>query len=157
LRGELMNFFPEIATRFRIDTGGWFVQQQQFRAMNEAGGEREALFPAAGKLAGELLFALGQPEFLDAFAYCLPPILHPVHARDKIEILLNAQILPKTESLRHVTNFSFGRFTFGNHIVTQDPAAPVVGAEQSAKHAQKRGLAAAVRTEKPINFARAHR
>ena len=76
LRGQLMNFFPEIAARFRIDTGGGLVQQQQFRSVNEAGRERETLFPAAGKLAGKLLFALGQPEFLDAFAYRLPPVLH---------------------------------------------------------------------------------
>ena len=28
LSRQLMNFFPEITTRFWIDTGSWFVQQQ---------------------------------------------------------------------------------------------------------------------------------
>src|SRR6266403_3085475 len=125
--------------------------------MNEAGRERETLFPSTGKLAGELFFPFGKSEFLDAFTHCLPPILHTVHARDKIEIFLNAQILPKTKSLRHVTDFPFDRFTSGEHVVTQNPAASVVSSEQSAKHAQKGSLATAVWTEEPIDFARAHR
>ena len=124
--------------------------------MNEAGRERETLFPSTGKLAGELFFPFGKSEFLDAFTHCLPPILHTVHARDKIEIFLNAQILPKTKSLRHVTDFAFDRLAPGDHVVTKDFTASVVGAEQSAKHSQERGLTTAVRAEEPVDFAGAH-
>src|SRR5437879_10578337 len=106
LRCELMNFFPEIAPRFWIDPGRRLVQQQQFRTMNETGSEREPLFPSAGELTGQLLLAFRQPEFFDALAHCLTPLLHAIHARDEIEILLNAYILPKTEPLRHVTAFA---------------------------------------------------
>src|SRR5215510_3352373 len=125
--------------------------------MNETSRERETLFPTTRKLARELRFAFRQPEFLDAYAHRLSPIFHRIHARDKIEIFLNAQILPKTESLRHVTDFAFDRFTLGDHIVTQNSTASVVGAEQSAKHSQKRSLATAVWPKEPVNFARAHR
>src|SRR4029453_4162132 len=125
--------------------------------MNEAGCKRETLFPSTGKLAGELSFAFCEPEFLDAFTHSLLAILHAGHARDKIEIFFNAQILPKTESLRHVTDLAFDRFTFGNHVVTEDSAASVVGAEQSTKHAQERGLAAAIWAEEAVNFACAYR
>src|SRR5215471_2561125 len=124
--------------------------------MNETSCEREALFPTTRKLARKLRFAFRQPEFLDAFSHRLSSIFHCVHARDKIEIFLNAQILPKTESLRHVTDFAFDRFALGDHIVTQDSTASVVGAEQSAKHSQKRSLATAVLPKEPVNFARAH-
>ena len=55
LGGELMDLFPKIAPRLRIDARGRLVEQEQLRLVNEAGGEREPLFPAAGKLAGELL------------------------------------------------------------------------------------------------------
>src|SRR5436853_2772141 len=102
--------------------------------MNQAGGEGEPLFPSAGKLAGELLFAFGQPEFLDALTHRSLPILHAVHARDKIEILFNAQVFPKTESLRHVTDFALDRLAFADHVVTQHLSISVVSAEQSAKH-----------------------
>src|SRR5262249_45101371 len=151
-----MNFFPEVAARFWIDTRSRFVQQQQFWAMDETGCERETLFPTTRKLAGELRFAFGQPELLDAFMHRLSSIFHCIHARNKIEIFFNAQILPKTESLRHVTDFAFDRFTLGDHIVTQNSTASVVSAEQSAKHSQKGSLATAVRPKEAVNFARAH-
>src|SRR6266849_1231794 len=124
--------------------------------MNEAGRERETLFPSTEKVAGELFFPFGKSELLDAFTHSLPPILHAVHARDKIEVFLNAQILPKTESLRHVTDFAFKRLAPVDHGVTQDFAASVVRAEQSAKHSQERGLTTAVRAEEPVDFAGAH-
>src|SRR3982751_172199 len=124
--------------------------------MNQTGGKRETLFPSAGKFAGELLLAFGQPEFLDALTHSLPPVLHAVHARDEIEILFNAQVLPKTESLRHVTDFAFDRLTLVDHVMTQDLPGSVVGPEQSAKHSQKSGLAAAVRSEKSVNFTGVH-
>src|SRR6266567_408982 len=101
------------------------------------------------RLGGELVFAFRQPELLDAFTNGLPAILHVIHARDKIEIFFDAQILPKTEPLRHVTNFPLNCLALGNHVVTQNPTASVVSSEQSAKHAQKRGLAAAVWTKEP--------
>src|SRR5262245_21108246 len=124
--------------------------------MDETSCECETLFPTTRKLARELPFAFRQPEFSDALAHRLSSIFHRVHACDKIEIFLNAQILPKTESLRHVTDFAFDRFTLGNHIVTQNSTASVVGAEQSAKHSQKRSLATAIWSKEPVNFARAH-
>src|SRR5436190_9459629 len=125
--------------------------------MNETRGKRQTLFPSTRELAGELVFAFRQPELLDAFTYGLSPILHIIHARDKIEIFFNAQIFPKTESLRHVTDFPLNCLAFGNHIVTQNPTASVVSSEQSAKHAQKRGLAATVWAEEPVDFPRGHR
>src|SRR6476619_6563519 len=124
--------------------------------MNETSRQRETLFPSARKFAGELVFAFCQSQLLDAFTHGLSPILQFVHSRDKLEILFNAQVLPKTKPLRHITDFPFDRFTFGEHVVTQNPTASVVSSEQSAKHAQKRGLAAAVWTEEPVDFAGGH-
>ena len=89
--------------------------------MNEAGGQRETLLPSAGQLAGELLFALRQAELLDAFsALFARRFFTLIHARDEIEIFLDAQILPKTESLRHVTDFALDRFALGDHVVTEN-------------------------------------
>src|SRR5215471_1364028 len=125
--------------------------------MNETSCERETLFPTTRKLTRELRFAFRQPEFLDAFTHCFSSIFHAIHARDKIEIFLNAQILPKTESLRHVTDFAFDCFTLGNHVVIHDSTGSVVGAEQSAKHSQKRSLATAVWAKESVNFPSAYR
>src|SRR5262245_24664143 len=125
--------------------------------MNQAGSERKTLFPATGKLAGELLLAFRESQLLHAFAHSLLPVLHLIHARNEIEILFDAQVFPKTESLRHVADVAFDRFALGDYIVAKNPAAAVVSPKQSAEHAQKRGLAAAVRAEESVNFAGAYR
>ena len=68
LAGELVDLLPEIAARLRIDAGGRLVEQQQLRLVNHAGRQGQALFPAAGKLAGKLVPPLGQAEPLEALA-----------------------------------------------------------------------------------------
>ena len=157
LRGELMNFFPKIAARFWIDTGSRFVEQQQFRPMNQTSCERKTLLPTARKMASKLFLSFREAEFFDALTHGLHAIFHAVHSRDEIKIFFNAQVLPKTESLGHVTDFALDRFAFGNHIVTEHLAASVIGEEQSAKHSQECRLAAAVRSEESVNLAGAHR
>ena len=125
--------------------------------MNQAGSERQTLFPSTGKLAGELLLAFRESELVDAFTHGLLPVLQLIHSRNEIEILFDAQVFPKTESLRHIADFAFDRFALGDHIVAKNPAAAVVSPKQSAEHAQKRGLAAAVRPEESVNFACTYR
>ena len=44
---EAVDFLPKITPSFRVYAGGRFVEQQQSRLMQQAGGEREALLPAA--------------------------------------------------------------------------------------------------------------
>src|SRR5947207_10562990 len=122
LRRKLVDLFPKITARFWIDTRGRLVEQQQFRTMNQAGCEREPLFPSAGELTRELFFAFGQTEFPDTFLHSLPAIFHAVHARDEIEVFFNAQILPETKPLRHITDFAFDYLTFGDDVATKNAA-----------------------------------
>src|SRR5712691_1608474 len=130
-----MDFVPKIPPRFWIDTGGRFVEQEQLRLMNETSRQCQPLFPTARELAGELILACGQAEPFQALAYRLPPILHVIHARDKIEILRDAQVLPKTESLRHVANLAFDRLAFGDHVIAENLPPSVIRPKQSAEHA----------------------
>ena len=63
--GEFVDLVPEFAPRLRIDAGRRLVEEEQLRLVHDAGGERQALLPAAGKRAGELVLAVGQPEPLE--------------------------------------------------------------------------------------------
>jgi hypothetical protein len=38
IRRQSMDFIPELAPCFRVYACGWFIKQQQFRAMHDAGG-----------------------------------------------------------------------------------------------------------------------
>ena len=62
---------PELAPRLGVDAGGRLVEQQQLRFVQHAGGEREALLPAARELAGELVAAVAEAHALDDLA---PPL-----------------------------------------------------------------------------------
>jgi hydroxyacyl-ACP dehydratase HTD2-like protein with hotdog domain len=57
-----MDLIPEIAARLRIHARGRLVQQQQLRVVQQTGREREALLPAAGERAGQLIAALREAE-----------------------------------------------------------------------------------------------
>src|SRR5438105_375604 len=97
--------------------------------MKQAGSERESLLPSAGEFTGKLIFAFSQPELFQTFAHGFPSVFYVIHARDEIEILLDAQIFPKAESLRHVTDFALDYFTLIDDVVAKNGAAPVICAE----------------------------
>ena len=129
-----MNLVPKIAPSFWVDTGCRFIEQKQSRLVKQARGEREPLLPSAGELARELASALGEAKVIEALPHCLSSSLHVVHTCDEIEIFLDAQILPETESLRHVTNFTLDRFTLVDDVVAKTRAAAFVRSKQSAEH-----------------------
>ena len=60
--GERVDLLPELAPRLRIDARGRLVEQQQLRLVEHAGGERQALLPAAGQLARELASRAPRPS-----------------------------------------------------------------------------------------------
>ena len=62
LAGERVDLVPEFASRLGVDAGGRLVEQEQLRARQRAGAERQPLLPAAGELAGDLLLASSEPE-----------------------------------------------------------------------------------------------
>ncbi len=48
--GHVVDQVPEFAARLGVDAGGRLVEQQQFRLVQHAGGQRQALLPAAREL-----------------------------------------------------------------------------------------------------------
>ena len=72
---------PELAPRLDVDAGGRLVEQQQLRLVQHAGGERQALLPAAGELAGELIAAVAQAHALDHPGHRRAAVGHFEHAR----------------------------------------------------------------------------
>ena len=60
-RGDAMDLIPELAPAHRIDARGRLVEEQQRRLVDRRAGQRDALLPAAGERAGELVPALAEP------------------------------------------------------------------------------------------------
>jgi hypothetical protein len=55
VRRHLVDHVPELAPRLGIHAGGWFIEQQQTRSMQYAGGQRQALLPPARQFARKLI------------------------------------------------------------------------------------------------------
>ena len=155
--GQPVNLVPEFAARLGIDAGGRLVEQQQARLRQDAGAEREPLLPAAGQLAGELVLAAGEPEPGDrALAPRLCGSGHAIDARHEFEILADRQIGIEAEALRHVADIALDLVLLGENVVAEAGAFAGIRREQPAQHAERRGLAAAVRPEKAVNLALRH-
>ena len=96
-RGELVDFLPEIAARLGIDAGGRLVEQQQLRLVDQAGGEREALLPAAGKRAGELVCAAAPGRGVRGLRRpLLAPLCMPYMRATKSQVFLEWSDLPRS-------------------------------------------------------------
>src|SRR5512145_2210478 len=121
--------------------------------MNQTGRQREPLFPSAGQVAGKLPLPFSKPESFEASPDGIPPMFDTEHAGHKIEILGDAQVFVKAETLGHVPHFSLDRFTFPDDVLPETGTAAFVRTQQTAKHPNEGRLAAPVRAEESVNFA----
>ena len=121
--------------------------------MQHAGGEREALLPAARQLPGQLVAAVLEPHALQDRPNRLASIPHLVDARDEVEVLEHREVLVEAEALRHVADLAANLVRLADDVVAEALTRARVRLEQAAEHADRRRLAAAVRAEKPADLA----
>ncbi len=126
------------------------------RFVNQAGREREPLFPATRKRAGELFAACDHAETFEAFFDGGLTLRNLIQPRDEIQVFLDAQIFVERKSLRHVADVFFDLGALCAEIVAEAAAFTAVGLEQTAEHPQEGRLAAAVRAEETVNLAGSH-
>src|SRR6185312_5947348 len=115
--------------------------------------EREALLPSAGQRAGELVLPPREPEVVDRAIHRGLAIVHRIHARGELEILADREVLPEGESLRHVTDVALDELGLPANVVAEAGAAAGVRREETAHEADRRRLAAAVRSEEAEDLA----
>ena len=90
--------------RALADAGGRLVEQQELRLVQDAGGEREALLPAAGELPSELVAAIGEPHAIHDVLHGPAGVRHLIDARHQIEVLEHREVVVEAEFLRHVAD-----------------------------------------------------
>ena len=121
--------------------------------MENAGGECEALLPAAGELPGELAAPVGETHARADVLHRLPRARHLIDVGDEIEVLLHREVLVEAELLRHVSDLAADARGVADDVVAEAGAAAAVGHQQAAQHADGRRLAAAVGAEKAADLA----
>ena len=85
-----------------------------------------------------------------------PGVRHAIDARHEFEILADRQVGIEAEALRHVADIALDLVLLGEDVVAEAGAFAGIRREQPAQHAERRGLAAAVRPEKAVDLALRH-
>ena len=154
--GHLVDHVPELAPRLGIDAGGRFVEQQQARPMQHAGGQRHALLPAARQLLRQLIGAIGQADAFQHLGNGTPAVADLVEPRDELQVLGNRQVAIEAEALRHVADLQPDARRVAQQVHAETGAAAAIRAQQAAQHADRGGLAAAVAAEEAADLAFRH-
>ena len=155
-RRQFVQLVPEQPARLRVDAGRRLVQQQQLRVVQQAGGQRQALLPAARQGPGQLLAPAAQAQLFQRGVDLRAPPRHVVDAGDEVEVFFDAQVFVQAEFLRHVADLALDLARLAADVEAQASAAALVGREQAAQHADRGGLAAAVGAQKAVDLALAH-
>src|SRR5262249_11507626 len=147
-----MDEVPELASRLGVDARGRLVEQQELRLVQDAGGKRKALLPAAGKLRGKLVATAGEPPALHDATHYRACVGHLEDACHEIEILEHRQVVVEAELLRHVADLAADQRRLPDDVEPETGAVSTVGDEEPAQYANGGGLAAAIGAEKAADF-----
>jgi hypothetical protein len=139
----------------RVESGGRFVEEQQFRIVDQRAGQRQPAFHAAGKRLDAGVGAAGQTgkfeQRRDAFqqrriGYVEITAEHP-------QVFADGEIGIEVVELRHHANAFAGFSSLARHVMAEHADAAAVGAGQAETQSQGRGLARAIGTEQAETFA----
>ena len=87
-----MDHVPEFPPRLGIHAGGRFIEQQQTRPVQYAGGQRQALLPAAGQFLRKLIGAIGQADALQHLGDGPAAVGNFIEPRYELQVLGDRQI-----------------------------------------------------------------
>ncbi|OHB78010.1 MAG: hypothetical protein A2W31_17890 [Planctomycetes bacterium RBG_16_64_10] len=147
--GQFKQQIPQLPPRHRVDAGGRFVQEHDFRLMDQCAGQGQALLPAARQGVGQLVDVAGQRRQLQDGGGALAEAggVEPIDAAIELDVFADRQIGIQAESLRHVADSTFDGFRIGADAVTEHPGMAGRRLEHAAQHADDGRLAAPVRSQ----------
>ena len=104
--GHMVNEIPELPARDRIDAGRGLIKKQDGRLVQNGAAQRQTLFPAAWKGAGdEILLAFQVGHFKRPFDAVFEfGRRNTVETGEEAEIFNDVQIVVERELLRHVAD-----------------------------------------------------
>src|SRR5262249_20096915 len=111
---------------------------------------------SAGERARGLGPTAGELKRFECLLHTALALVDFINVRDEVEIFLDAKIIVEAEALGHVPDAPFDRLALRAQIKPETSAFTGVGREQSTKHADGGGLAAAVRSQKSVDATALH-
>ena len=143
---------PELFTAYGIDTCSRFVQEQDFRSVDQCAAKCQFLFHAAGERTCPSL-----PERLQLTIYILDIVIVGLDIRAEnrsieLKVFLDAEVLIESEMPRHISDFRTYLLIVFHHVQTADARRSAVGKGQCRKNTENRRLACTVRSDESENL-----
>ena len=106
LAGEEENEVPEGAAGDGVDAGGGFIEEDDFGGVDDGAGEGEALFPAAGELAGAAVEVGGDGGEGDDIGEAAGVAVggEAVDSGVEFDVFADGEVFVEAEALGHVTD-----------------------------------------------------
>ncbi|GLK58309.1 hypothetical protein GCM10017624_04660 [Azotobacter vinelandii] len=154
LARQLDQQFPEVVPRDRVDAGGGFVEDQDFRVVQHRHGQREALAHAQRQLFGQAVADLAQVEAVEHFADARRALrLGEVEqAGVQLQVLQDRQFAVEGERLGHVAHPPARVDVLRVHRLAEQQGLALAGRQQAGEHLHGGGFAAAVGAEEAEDF-----
>ena len=107
-------------------------------------------------MPGKLVCSPGEAHPCHHVLHRPPTISHLIDAADKIEVFEHRKILVQAEALCHVADLTLDPGGIGYDVEAETGSSAAVRRQQTAKHADRCRLAAAIGAEEATHLARRH-
>ena len=155
---HLVDQAPEAPAGDGVDPARGLVEEHDARPVHHGAGEGQPLLPAAGQLAGEAALLALEPGRADGPRLALAgrgPV-QAVDAAEEAEVLAHREVVVEAEALAHVADLPLHALGVPRDVGAEHEARARGGGEQAAQHADRGGLAGAVRAEEAEDLAFVH-
>src|SRR3989442_6438798 len=149
---------PHAGSALRVEPGGWFVEEQQLRAVDQAQSDVEPPFLAARISAGLAVGGALQLELLDGLGGSLlrGRSRHAVKPALEDELSPAGDLAVGTTGLADVTDPVANPVLLCGEVAARDTRGAAARRQQGGEHAQRGRFAGAVRAEQAGDLARAY-
>src|SRR5438309_2373482 len=153
LAAQFLDNVVDFPAHLRIKSRGWFVQEDNFRIVDQSHGESEALLLAAGKLAIKSVALFFQAEALEQFFRLAAAF---VEAGEKTKSFHDTELVGERRGLQRNADFVLEGVRIALRVQAADGNAAAVGIAEAFEDFNGSGFAGAVRPEQAENFSFFH-
>src|SRR3990172_3733259 len=151
---QIIDRLPKMAAGNGIDAAGRLIEKNDLGIMDDGTGKRQALFPAQGHFAGELVPLLVESVLLQ-YCFCFRlniALVHTVNTGVKLQIFMNGKILIQGKLLRHIADDGLDLVRLFINIKSFDRRLARRWQQQAAKHSDGGRFAGTVGPQKTENL-----
>ena len=146
--------FPELTTHNGIHTTGGLIQENDFRTVQNSGGESQFLLPTQRNRSHQSILLVQQHQFLQTVVDTLFQFFrrNTVHRAEKLHILENRQVIVQRKTLAHVADMLLDLLGLCLDGIAANQSIAGSGQQQSAHHLDGSGLSRTIRPQEAENF-----